>query len=113
MTTSATKPEGMTECPLHRGDFFDEAQGEVCPSCELGEPSDAEREAFAEGLFRLVEYDQGMSYISDGSGHLGRAEIIDIAELSLSMHRSCVRKLTKWLRKARARVDELHDDHAL
>lgn len=56
-----------------------------------------ETEKLADDLFRLLEYDQGFSYISDGMGGQTREDIISIAQVALRSHEKCARLLRKWL----------------
>jgi hypothetical protein len=55
-------------------------------------------EKLADDVFKLVEYDQGYSYISDGMGRETRESIIEIVHTALAAHERCVKKLRAWLK---------------
>lgn len=50
-------------------------------------------------LFGLIEAAQGYAYISDGIAVLPPSRIIDVARSSLSHHRECVRRLSRFVKK--------------
>lgn len=55
-------------------------------------------ERLADGLFLLIERDQGKAFISDGIGNLSEEQVFAIARQSLAATERVAIKLRKWLK---------------
>lgn len=62
------------------------------------------QENWADELFRLCEYRQGIAFISDGISPKDRVEILRIAQQTLDLQRDLNRDLAKWIRRKKKKL---------